>query len=67
MIEAAALLERATFTVIGSPTSPDLRLEVGLDGSTDGHVQATVRMKGDRVVFRFGPDQRVTNPARFAR
>jgi hypothetical protein len=62
VIDAAAVLERANFKVIPSPTSADFQLEVGLDGSMGGHVQATVRMKGDRVVFDFGPGEKITNP-----
>jgi hypothetical protein len=62
VIEAAAVLERATFNVISSPRSADFQLEVGLDGSMGGRVEATVRMKGDRVIFTFGPGDRITNP-----
>jgi hypothetical protein len=62
MVDAAAVLERATFEVIDSPRSADFRLEVGLDGSMAGSVQAAVRMKGDRVAFKFGPGDAITNP-----
>jgi hypothetical protein len=54
MIEAAEVLQSATLKVIGSPASADFKLEVGLDGSTGGVLQATVRMSGDDVVFNFG-------------
>jgi len=62
VIEAAAVLERATFTVIGRPGSADFQLEVGLDGAMSGQVEATVRMKGDHVAFTFGPGGKITNP-----
>ena len=62
VVEAASVLERATFTVISSPSSADFKLDVGLDGSMSGRIQAAVVMKGDRVVFKFGPDAKVTNP-----
>jgi hypothetical protein len=62
VIDAAAVLERATFKVVPSPASADFQLEAGLDGSMAGYVQATVRMKGDRVVFKFGPGEKITNP-----
>src|SRR5277367_6389977 len=64
LIAAAAVLERATFKVIASPTSGDFRLEVGLDGSMAGSVEAAVRVKGDRVAFKFGPPTRSRIPAR---
>jgi hypothetical protein len=62
MIDAAAVLERATIKVIGSSTSANFKLEVGLDGSIGGVLRATVRMKGDDVVFDFGYDGEPTNP-----
>jgi hypothetical protein len=61
VMDAAAVLERATFKVFGSPTSADFELEVGLDGSMGGRLQATTRMKGDRVTFKFGFGDRITN------
>jgi hypothetical protein len=61
VIDAAAVLERAVFKVIGSPTSADFQMEVGLDGSMSGRVEATVSMKGDRVDFKFGPGNKITN------
>jgi hypothetical protein len=64
VIRAAEILERATFNVIASPRSADFQFEVGLDGSMDGRVDATVRMQGDRVIFSFGPGDRITNPGR---
>jgi hypothetical protein len=62
VIDAAATLERAVFTVTGSPTSADFQMEVGLDGSMSGRVEAAVRMKGDRVDFKFGFGDKITNP-----
>ena len=62
MIDAAAVLERATFEVTSSSSSADFRLEVGLDGAMAGSVEAVVRMKGDHVVFKFGPGDTITNP-----
>jgi hypothetical protein len=62
MIDAAAVLERATIKVIGSPISADFKLEVGLDGSTGGILRAMVRMKGEDVAFDFGYDGEPTNP-----
>jgi hypothetical protein len=62
MIDAAAVLERATFKVIASPTSADFRLEVSLDGAMAGSVEAAVRVKGDRMAFKFGPGDTITNP-----
>ena len=38
------------------------RVSPGLDGSMSGRVEATVRMKGDRVAFTFGPGDRIINP-----
>jgi len=66
LIDATAVLERATFKVIASPTSGDFRLEVGLDGLMAGSVEAAVRVKGDRVAFKFGPPTRSRIPARCA-
>ena len=64
MTRAAEVLEHAVLRVIGSPTSADFRLEVGLDGSFGGVLQAAVRMSGDDAVLAFGPDPAVaaTNP-----
>jgi hypothetical protein len=64
MTQAAEVLERAVLRVTGSPTSADFRLEVGLDGSFGGVLQATVRMSGDDAVLAFGHDPAVapTNP-----
>jgi hypothetical protein len=62
MRDAADILQRATFNVSGSSASADFKLDVGLDGSIGGRLQAVVRMKGKRVVFKFGPDGSPTNP-----
>lgn len=62
VIDAAAILERATLRVIPIPESPDFLLDVGLDGSLGGRLRATVRMKGDRVAFSFGIDGTPTHP-----
>jgi hypothetical protein len=62
MMGAASTLQRATFHVIGSLASPDFKLDVGLDGCMGGRLHAVVRMKGKRVVFKFGPDGSPTNP-----
>lgn len=64
MTEAAEVLQNATLTIIGSPDSANFKLEVGLDGSFAGILQATVRMRGDEVAFNFGydPGSKPTNP-----
>jgi hypothetical protein len=64
MTQAAEVLEHAVLRVIGSPTSADFRLEVGLNGAVGGVLQAAVRMSGDDAVLAFGPDPAVapTNP-----
>lgn len=62
MLEAADVLQRATLRVIGSPTSADFKLVVGLDGSTGGALRATVHMNGENVAFNFGYDSEPTNP-----
>jgi hypothetical protein len=62
MMAAADVLQRATFNITGSPASADFKLDVGLDRSTGGRLQAVVHMKGKRVVFKFGPDGSPTNP-----
>jgi hypothetical protein len=62
MMDAAEILQRATFNVIGSSASADFKLDVGLDGSIGGRLQAVVRMKSKRVAFKFGPDGSPTNP-----
>ena len=64
MTEVAEVLRRATLKVLGSPDSADFELEVGMDGSSDGALQATVRLSGDDVAFNFGYSLRgePTNP-----
>jgi hypothetical protein len=65
MTEVAEVLRRATLNVTGSPASADFKLEVGMDGASDGVLQATVRLSGDDVAFNFGyaPRREPTNPA----
>lgn len=64
MIEVADVLRRATLAVRGSLDSVDFQIEVGMDGSSAGILQATVRMNGDDVCFTFGyaPRTEPTNP-----
>ena len=64
MIAAADILQQARFEVVGSSTSPDFKLEVGMNGSMGGVIQGTVRMDRDDAVFNFGydPDSAPTNP-----
>ena len=65
MIEVADVLRRATLAVRGSLNSVDFQIEVGMDGSSAGILQATVRMNGDDVCFTFGyapgPNQQTRN------
>jgi hypothetical protein len=64
MTEVAEVLQHASLTVTASPDSADFKLEVGMDGSSAGALQATVRMNGDHVAFSFGyaPGSEPTNP-----